>query len=339
MKKFYAVIGNPPYQEEVKGNQRKNPIYNHFFDESFRVSEKTELITPARFLFNAGQTPKEWNRKMLADPHLKVSYFAPDAETVFPGIEIKGGVAVTYRDETKDFGPIETFIPFDPLKTILAKTSVTGSKSLAEVFVGAVPYRFTEALRVEKSELVDEVGSSFDLRTNTLDKLNGKLFSRDPATENSVAIFGLVNKKRGCLWIERKYIEVPDNFASYKVFLPKASGSGAYGEKLAELAVAAKDVGHTQSFVSIGGFETEAEADALCKYLKSKFARALLGVLKVTQDITARVWEFVPLQNFSDTSDIDWNKSIPEIDQQLYAKYGLSEEEIEFIETHVKEMS
>ena len=76
----------------------------------------------------------------------------------------------------------------------------------------------------------------------------------------------------------------------------------------------------------------------LLKYIKSKFARTALGILKVTQDNKKSVWKYVPLQDFTDNSDIDWSKSIPEIDQQLYKKYGLSPEEIEFIETHVKEM-
>lgn len=82
-KMFYAVIGNPPYQEESKGNQRKTPIYNSFMDESFKVATKAELITPARFLFDAGQTPKEWNRKMLSDSHFKVMKFEADASSVF----------------------------------------------------------------------------------------------------------------------------------------------------------------------------------------------------------------------------------------------------------------
>ena len=74
------------------------------------------------------------------------------------------------------------------------------------------------------------------------------------------------------------------------------------------------------------------------KYIKTKFARAMLGILKVTQNNDKSTWKCVPLQDFTANSDIDWTKSIPEIDQQLYKKYGLSEEEIDFIETHVKEM-
>ena len=83
---------------------------------------------------------------------------------------------------------------------------------------------------------------------------------------------------------------------------------------------------------------TEAEAQACLKYVKSKFARAMLGVLKVTQHNPRSTWKFVPAQDFTSASDIDWTKTIPEIDAQLYAKYGLDPEEIAFIEAKVKPM-
>ena len=73
--------------------------------------------------------------------------------------------------------------------------------------------------------------------------------------------------------------------------------------------------------------------------MKSKFARTMLGILKITQDNPKDKWQKVPLQNFTANSDIDWTKSIPEIDQQLYAKYGLTAEEIGFIESMVKPMN
>ena len=92
------------------------------------------------------------------------------------------------------------------------------------------------------------------------------------------------------------------------------------------------------TFINIGTFETLYEAESLQKYIKTKFLRTLLGVKKVTQDNSKGVWTTVPLQNFTEQSDINWSASIPNIDRQLYKKYGLSTEEIEFIETHVKEM-
>ena len=96
--------------------------------------------------------------------------------------------------------------------------------------------------------------------------------------------------------------------------------------------------GATETFLSIGSFETEIEAQNSLKYIKSKFARTMLGILKTTQDITPEKLKYVPLQDFTANSDIDWTKSISEIDQQLYQKYGLTQEEIDFIESHVKEM-
>ena len=70
-RKFDVVIGNPPYQEEATGTATHSmPVYHRFMEAAYEVGQKAVLITPARFLFNAGYTPKEWNRKMLNDPHL-----------------------------------------------------------------------------------------------------------------------------------------------------------------------------------------------------------------------------------------------------------------------------
>ena len=80
------------------------------------------------------------------------------------------------------------------------------------------------------------------------------------------------------------------------------------------------------------------ETENFMKYIKRKFARAMLGTLKVTQDNPRETWLNVPLQDFTTNSDIDWSKSVSEIDKQLYKKYGLSEDEIKFIESKVKEM-
>jgi hypothetical protein len=112
-KLFDYVIGNPPYQDETTNEgDRKPPVYNLFMDQTYKVSKAVELITPARFLFNAGQTPKVWNEKMLNDSHLKVLDYEPDATKVFPNTDIKGGVAVTYRDERNNYGEIGIFTTY-----------------------------------------------------------------------------------------------------------------------------------------------------------------------------------------------------------------------------------
>lgn len=102
--------------------------------------------------------------------------------------------------------------------------------------------------------------------------------------------------------------------------------------------VGGKNSACTDSLFSIGAFDTEVEAENLAKYMKTKFLRYMVSILKTSQNVTQIVYKFVPMQDFTTISDIDWSKSIHEIDVQLYAKYGLTEEEIAFIESMIKPM-
>ena len=340
--KFDVIIGNPPYQEEVEGNGRDNPIYNYFMDEAYRNTEKAMFITPARFLFNAGQTPKAWNKKMLQDLNLKVVYFNQDASTVFPNVILKGGVTITYHDTSKQFEPIEVFVPYDELRSIKDKVLIKerGNIFLPNIMLGAVPYRFSETFRKEKPELVSKTGTSFDLRTNAIDNLieNAFFIERPKDSHEYVQIYGLLNLKRVFVWIRRDFIIEASNFSSYKVLLPKVNGNGTFGETLSSPIIVQPFVGYTQSFIGIGAVKTAGEAEAILKYIKTRFVRALLGILKGTQDNPPERWKYVPLQDFTPSSDIDWSKSIAEIDEQLFDKYGLDEQERNFIRTKVKKM-
>ena len=146
--KFDVAIGNPPYQDDMEGDSNtKTPVYDKFMEAVFGVAGKVELITPARFLFNAGYTPKPWNKKMLNDEHFKVFHYEPNAEKIFPNTDIKGGVAVTYRDADKNFGAIGTFSKYQELNTIMRKvTSADGFKSIMEIVVTSFAYHYTKLL-------------------------------------------------------------------------------------------------------------------------------------------------------------------------------------------------
>jgi type II restriction enzyme len=96
--------------------------------------------------------------------------------------------------------------------------------------------------------------------------------------------------------------------------------------------------GCTESFLQIGSFGKELEAQSCMKYIKTKFCRIMLSTLKVTQHNPKNTWKNVPLQDFTNKSDINWSKSIADIDKQLYLKYVLDKKEIDFIETHVRPM-
>ena len=165
------------------------------------------------------------------------------------------------------------------------------------------------------------------------------LFTDEKKASSDVAILGLQQSKRIRKYIARDYVDADEsNLAGYKVVLPKAIGVGTFGEPLGTLELEEPGEGYTHTFMGIGNLATRSEGHSLCKYLTTKLARSLLGLLKVTQDNTLDKWAYVPLQDFTPDSDIDWSQSVADIDRQLYAKYGLDDDEIAFIESHVKEM-
>ncbi|GAA2242212.1 hypothetical protein GCM10010401_13850 [Rarobacter faecitabidus] len=341
-RKFDVVIGNPPYQEEAQGEgTRDTPIYHRFMDAAYEVGTKAVLITPARFLFNAGFTPKAWNEKMLSDPHLSVAHYVANSDELFPGTDIKGGIAVTYRDAARAGEPVGTFTKYPELNDVLHKVLDTKSASISPHVSSGRAYAYTQTMHDEVPQATALMSSDAQYRisTNTFEQLSFLFHVEHPAdAHHYVKVLGLIKNKRVARWIRSDYISGPASFSAYKVVLSKANGSGQFGEALASPHVLGPAQAVTQSFITIGNFTDEVEAEACLNYVKTKFARALLGVLKITQDNPARTWKYVPLQDFANASDIDWSVSIPQIDQQLYAKYKLDDDEIAFIESHVKPM-
>lgn len=342
--KFDFIIGNPPYQEETIGDNKgfAPPIYHKFLEAAFPLANAVEMIHPARFLFDAGSTPKQWNKKMLNDPHLKVIFYEADGTKIFPGTDIKGGIAITYHNSKENFGSIQTFTAFPELNSILKKVTKTMSPAESLDTIINTQLRFNlDVLYTDYPEyklILGSNGKDSRFRNNIFDKV--ALFTNRQTQDDDIKVIGVVKNKRTWKYIQKKYVDMEHaNVLKYKVLVPRANGSGALGETLSTPLIGTPLIGYTQTFIGLGVFETEVEATALFKYMKSKFARCMLGILKVTQDNDRPVWRLVPLQDFTPNSDIDWSQSIPDIDRQLYAKYGLDEQEIEFIETHVKEMA
>lgn len=338
--KFDAVVGNPPYQEE-NGSARKPPIYHLFYDIAFNLCKRVTFITPARFLFRAGQTPKEWMDRILNDEHFKVVQFFQKTAEVFPSVDIKGGVAITLRDENVHFGKIGFFSNFEELRSIMSKvrTSEQLEKSNFSALVSSQGiYRYTPKAIIDYPEIyeVQGKGTGVKIISKTLAALP-ELF-KDYEEDGMFEILGLDSGKRVLRYIKKEYIEDNEYIGYYKVLVPEANGTGAIGEVLSSPILGSPILCHTDTFLSVGKFETEAEAEACLKYIKTKFARTMLGTLKATQHNPRDTWANVPLQDFTVNSDIDWSQSVPEIDRQLYAKYHLSEEEIAFIERMIKPM-
>ena len=344
--KFDFCVSNPPYQDDVKNQgDRANPLYHKFMDAAFELADKVEFVTPARFLFNAGQTPKAWNEKMLNDPHFKVLMYEPDSKKIFRNSDIKGGVVVTYRNNDKYFGAIGAFSPFPELNSILHKVrALEGENSayLDSVVSSQGLFKLTDLAISEHPEIIQAVGQGTGKKIVSImvEKLPEVFVSTPPSdkSDSYLKILGRVDNRRVYKYIKRSYVVDNDYIDAYKVFAPEANGTRAIGEILSTPLIGEPLIGVTDTFICIGCYDNLIEAENTFKYIKTKFARAMLGILKVTQHNPRAVWRYIPLQNFKSDSDIDWSKTIREIDEQLYAKYKLDKNEIEFIETHVREM-
>jgi len=339
--KFDAIVGNPPYQIMATGDANgSDPIYHLFIDTACKLGEKVSFIHPARFLFNAGKTPKDWNEKMLNDEHYKVVQYWANSGDVFPTVDIKGGVAVTYWDKNKTFEKIGTFTSYPELNGIKKKAAPTEEiNSLMSIMYNQTNFDLDVLLK-EHPDYIKGIGSGGKdrrLEKNIFDKI--PLFTEEKSNEDDIKILGVIKNKRSYRFIPRKYLDIShENLMKYKVLVPRSNGSGAIGEVLSTPILGEPILGYTRTFLGIGAFDSKEEAGNALKYVRTKFARTMLGILKITQDNPIETWRLVPLQNFKTNSDIDWSKSIPEIDKQLYKKYGLSAEEISFIESKVREM-
>lgn len=332
----HAIIGNPPYQVTVEGNGRAKPVYHLFIDFAIQLSPCVSLISPARYLFNVGFTPTEWNQKMLNDEHVKIVWYKPNSRDVFPSVDIKGGVAVTFRDELQNFGKIGIYKPFSDLDRIIEHIGRNKEKSLVEIVFAESSYRFDTSNDYTKQIVEAQLGGDKKLISNLFEKLPEECHLYPGNT--TIQVYGRFNNRREIRHIRRSLLEPHPNLDYWKVFVAESNGAGEFGEALSSPFIGEPHDCATQTFLSIGAFSDRFEAEACLKYIKTKFARTMLGVIKVTQHNPKDTWRLVPLQDFTSASDIDWTQEIEQIDRQLYRKYGLTPQEIAFIEEKVKPM-
>ncbi len=236
--KFDFVIGNPPYQDETIGDNKgfAPPVYHKFLENAYKIGDVVEMIHPARFLFNGGSTPKQWNEKMLQDPHLKVLYFEQDSSKVFSNTDIKGGVVITHHDKAKDYGSIGTFTAYDELNTILKKVkNHVAFSSFSNIVVTRTAYRLTDKMHDDHPEAIGQLsnGHAYDMSTNIFERLPQIFFDEKPQDEAEyIQILGRESNERVYKYVKRDYINTVSNLDKYKIFLPKANGIGVLGEVL-----------------------------------------------------------------------------------------------------------
>ena len=335
---FDVAIGNPPYNKiQNATNHEQMSIYPYVINEAKERAKTAIFIFPGRCLSGAGRKKiAKWGGEQTKSPHFSLLKFYENPKACPLPIDIPGGLAIGKWSKLKTGKPIgEIYIRHPLLSSALAKVRAFKEETVTSHIALPRYNRFSKEAR-KYIPSIPAVMSSPSFK-----RWDGVAFFRERPKDGReyIQILGLDAKaKRAYRFIRRDWVMPTLNLAKWKVFVPKANSSGALGETLSTPLIGQPLIGHTETFLSIGSFDTEPEAEACLKYVKSKFARAMLGILKVTQHNPKDTWKYVPWQDFTPSSDIDWTQSIPDIDRQLYKKYGLDENEIAFIENNVKEM-
>ena len=334
--KFTAIVGNPPYQIMDGGNNASaSPVYNLFVDVARSIQPNFySLIIPSRWTVG-GRDLQSFRDTMLSDPHLAKIVDFQNPSDVFEGIRIGGGVCFLLWDNSKkeatleivnkqkgqhdvsairpslEFGQ-EFMIRNNLLRNIVRKTMSSGNERVSSLSWTQKPFGF---------------------RTNFMgfrDEGEVKLY-----TKKNKQGFGFVNKNE----IEKN----ADRINEWKVVTSRSTSvpEEDNGQVLRAVQTFISEPNSivTESYVVVASFKEQKEAQNFLSYLKTKFFRILCQTLIVSPDVSAKTFSLVPLQDFTSNSDIDWSKSVEEIDQQLYKKYGLDEKEIEFIEKMIKPMN
>lgn len=342
--KFDFVIGNPPYQEMNTSNKMSKSVYPDFVRGAKTIGRKVSLIMPARWTSGESGPYKETKgfiEEMIEGNHIKSFVLYPNSIDLFNNVDIKGGVCFYVYDEDYSKNEVNyTFVEngikkyakvsfreadniiirFPELISILRKSRNQSSDSMKTLVSSRNPFGFVSDLFVKNNEGVSRI-------------------SETKICDDDYMVYGLLNAKRTTRYIPNNELKKNlDGANNWKVFIPRANGSGAFGEGFSSPIIGMPMTVCTDTFLQVGQFKNKIEAENLLKYVKTKYFRAMVGIKKTAVFNYKDCFEFVPLQDFTDKSDIDWSKSIHEIDLQLYKKYGLDQNEINFIESHVKEM-
>lgn len=344
--KFDVIVGNPPYQENIGSKSNKSlskQLYPSFMMLAINLKpEYLSLITPSRWFTGNAQDKSFVALRgfMRKNNHITniVNYL--NSGDVFKGVSVPGGVNfflykksysgnILFKEISKNNATVanrplfeqglDIVLPMNSMISILHKVNIGNFISMEEIVTGRNPF----GVPATNSVLESIMSNSKNAKYNT---------------------------QILCAYEQIKYIsetEIKRNttlLRHWKVFTSKMNGGA--GNLLDEKKVAilgrtfvmGPDSICSNAILAIGDFVNKYEAENLEKYMKTKFFRFMLGIKKIAQVLTSNIYQYVPQQDFTNNSDIDWSKTSENIDQQLYEKYQLTKDEIEIIESKIKPM-
>ena len=339
--KFDLVIGNPPYQKADGGAAASaKPIYQEFVNIAKDISTKyVSMIMPARW-YTGGKGLDEFRLTMLSDKHIKLLYDYQRPDEVFPDTNNRGGLCFIVRDKGFD----NTAILPKVISNRGGQDIVSQSRSIKtdglDMFIRhqeaiSILEKVTGATSFVPLSRHMSKRKPFGVESNIIKTPNWHLEKQ----ANDVSCIGK-GLSRGFI----PYSLVTNNTEAielWKVLVPRANNIGTelHDDNLnSEICPPQSICTEAYLFIGTGLQMDEKQATNTAFYMRTRFARFMHSLAKTSHDATSKTYRFVPLQDFTDQSDIDWTKSVDEIDKQLYAKYNLSKEEGDFIESKIKVM-
>lgn len=328
--KFDAIVGNPPYQIMDGGAQASaKPVYNSFVDVARKIKPNyVSMIMPARW-YAGGKGLDAFRNSMLTDNHLSEIVDFPVSADCFPSVEIKGGVCYFLWDK-KHTGDCL-------IKTINGGHISEMQRPLQEKNLDFfIRYNYAVTIYRKVAEKTEE---SFEKYVSSRKPfgISTSVLGHGIREANDIVFYGNKNKS----FIDRNKVKTNQSWISKeKIFISYAYGAGEeFPHQIINMPILAEmNSACSETYIVIGPFGNKAICRSVIAYIKSKFFRFMVLLKKNTQHATKTVYQLVPTQDFTENSDIDWSKSVAQIDQQLYKKYNLSDQEIAFIESMIKPM-